>query len=70
MTDDVNKEAPLDVGGIRVVPLVRRTRFDRTFGPFRFSQWTLEPVGVQIYGDGEPYALDLGGNRSDELLNV
>jgi hypothetical protein len=67
---EIVKGAPLEAGPIRVVPLLRCTRREHAGGPFRFWQWSVEPMGVQVYGDGEPYALDLEGNRSETLLSV
>jgi len=58
----------LHCGEFDVVPVERRFRAEYRLGGMTLWQWTREPIGIQVRGRGERYALDLEGNRADELL--
>jgi hypothetical protein len=66
--DTITKGDPVRCGDVEIVPIQRRSRRDFRIGPVVFTQWTIEPLGVQVFDAGEIYALDLDGNRSDDLL--
>ena len=68
--ENIVKGKAVQFEGVQIVPLVKWARQTASADSRVVASWIMEPIGIQILNETEPYALDLDGRRSEELAKL